>query len=216
MSHSKQPLLWGIAGGVLALALYIAVDQWFAPPAPVYVQPSAPVNHPAAAAPIPQVSVQPRPATSLPQPPRARISAELPNQSNGSHSATAPSGNDPQIADGITQRHAEEASHMRSIQTRLNSLMQQNPHEIDVAKLDAVLADLQTLRGDGDYIGSVNITRVRQNLAASHEAVTLSKEIEAAVKRGATEQELLAYQAQMKSLQTKINPMVTAPAGAVQ
>ena len=217
MSNSTHPLLWGTAGGVLALALYIAVDQWFAPQAPVYTQPSAPIHSPAPSHPVSQTSVQPRAADSLPQQPRARISAELPNRYEDSAPAAKPaSAVSSQPASALSQQQSEEAAQMHSIQTRLSSLMQQNPHEIDVAKLDGVLADLQTLRGDGDYIGNVNITLVRQNLATSHEAVALSKEIEAAVKRGATEEELLAYQAQMKSLQTKINPMVTAPVGAAK
>lgn len=217
MSNSTHPLLWGAAGGILALALYIAVDTWLAPQAPVYSQPSAPIHSPVPSNPRPPEVVQPRAADSLPQQPRARISAELPNRYNDSAPASKPSSVvNPQPATALSQQQSEDALQMRSIQTRLSSLMQQNPHEIDVAKLDSVLADLQTLRGNGDYIGNVNISLVRQNLATSHEAVALSKEIEAAVKRGASEQELLAYQAQMKSLQTKINPMVTAPVGAVK
>lgn len=215
MSNSTHPLLWGAAGGILALALYIAVDTWLAPQAPVYSQPSAPIHSPVPSNPRPPEVVQPRAADSLPQQPRARISAELPNRYNDSAPASKPSSAvNAQPATALSQQQSEDALQMRSIQTRLSSLMQQNPHEIDVAKLDGVLADLQTLRGNGDYIGNVNISLVRQNLATSHEAVALSKEIEAAVKRGASEQELLAYQAQMKSLQTKINPMVTAPVGA--
>lgn len=216
MSNSTHPLLWGAAGGILALALYIAVDTWLAPQAPVYSQPSAPIHSPVPSNPRPPEVVQPRAADSLPQQPRARISAELPNRHDHSAPAAAPAAVSSQSASALAQQQSEEALQMRSIQARLSSLMQQNPHEIDVAKLDGVLADLQTLRGNGDYIGNVNISLVRQNLATSHEAVALSKEIEAAVKRGASEQELLAYQAQMKSLQTKINPMVTAPVGAVK
>lgn len=217
MSNSTHPLLWGAAGGILALALYIAVDTWLAPQAPVYSQPSAPIHSPVPSNPRPPEVVQPRAADSLPQQPRARISAELPNRYNDSAPASKPSSAvNAQPATALSQQQSEDALQMRSIQTRLSSLMQQNPHEIDVAKLDGVLADLQALRGNGDYIGNVNISLVRQNLATSHEAVALSKEIEAAVKRGASEQELLAYQAQMKSLQTKINPMVTAPVGAVK
>lgn len=216
MSKPAQPLLWGAAGGVLALALYIAVDQWLAPSVPNYTPPTVSAEQPVRVEPLNATTVITHSTDPLPQQSRPRISSVLPSRTdtvNTPSNAVAPNDTAAQVAQ---QKAALEAEKMHSIQTRLASLMQQNPLEIDIKKLDGVLADLQKLQGNGDYVGQVNIAQVRQNLAASQEVVLVTQELEAAAKRGASAEEMGVFHEQLLELQKNFNPMVIAPQGVTQ
>ena len=217
MSNSAQPLLWGAAGGVLALALYIAVDQWLAPSIPDYTSPTVTAEQPAQVVkPLNATTTITHSTDPLPQQSRPRISSVLPSRTDTVSmptNAVAPNDATALIAQ---QKAAQEADKMDSIQTRLASLMQQNPLEIDINKLDGVLADLQKLKGNGDYVGQVNIAQVRQNLATSQEVVLVTQELEAAAKRGASAEEMSVFHEQLLELQKNFNPMVIAPQGITQ
>lgn len=216
MSNSAQPLLWGAAGGVLALALYIAVDQWLAPSVPNHTLPTVSVERPAQVEPLNATKVITHSTDPLPQQSRPRISSVLPSRTD---TVTTPTDSEPPndtTAQIAQQKAALEAEQMHSIQTRLASLMQQNPLEMDINKLDGVLADLQKLKGNGDYVGHINITQVRQNLAASQEVVLVTQQLEAAAKRGASAEEISVFHEQLVELQKNFNPMVIAPQGVTQ
>lgn len=219
MSTFAKPLIWGVAGGALALALYIGLDKLAAPEHTQYVtpapQPVTPVQKPQTAkAPSPARSKALEPPAQQTQ--RPRLSAELPSK-NGAAVESAPTTGLPgQEVTAPSTEETDKQAKMHDIQTRINSMMKQDPRQIDIKQLDGVLADLQTLQGGGDYIGGVNITRVRQNLSATQEILQLSKEIEAAANRGASEAEMNDYLAQLQTLQGQLNPSVQAPVGVTQ
>lgn len=215
---------------IVGLTAYIAIDKFGTPSVQVVEYAPAPGVVPTAPVQPDQVTQSPRwqqPSTgqqpSLDQQaastsPQAPVTAPQQGESfadDGALASVVPdnytgrsqSPADLELARLQTQSQIREQqqrlSEMREIQAELMQLMQ-DPNNIEISDLAMIISRLEESQGTS-VIGGIDMAVMRNNLEQANRMQTLGAEMNAAVQRGASQEELQQYAEQMEAIQGSLS-----------
>lgn len=220
----SRGISWCLLLAVVGLTSYIAIDKFGTPTVQIVEYSPAPGAVPVAPARTEQMEVQERqwqPSPALQQGGQLtstapQTSATSPQQSqriDDDVTQTAAVPVDDPLSSGaptdMERMRAGAASHvqeqqrriadMREIQSELMQLMQ-DPNNIEIDELAMIINRLEASQGTS-VIGGIDMSVMRNNLEYANRMQALGAEMNAAVQRGAGEEELRQYAEQMEALQ---------------